>query len=240
LVLDTAGSTYATVLAVYTYAPPLLGYESLIPVACDVGTGGGGASRVEFLADPNRVYLVVIDGVNGARGQARLNYVLTPVVVVPRPPVFVWEPESLVVAAGNTVALSAGVAGATPITCQWERDGVPLAGETGPSLTLVSVEARHAGRYALQVANPDGTATSQTATIEVRKKASIELNRATDQLVLGFPAVQGFVYGLEESGEAGASTWGTKRSVLTDRGGMVWVWMPRALPHRGFYRLGEP
>lgn len=74
-VLDTEGSDFDTVLAVYTFEPPLIGYAGLIPVACDHNSGTNGlTSRLEFAASKDRTYLVVVDGANGTRGVAQLNY----------------------------------------------------------------------------------------------------------------------------------------------------------------------
>lgn len=74
-VLDTDGSDFDTVLAVYTFDPPLIGYAGLIPVACDHNSGTNGlTSRLEFAASKERTYLIVVDGANGTRGVAHLNY----------------------------------------------------------------------------------------------------------------------------------------------------------------------
>lgn len=74
-VIDTEGSDFDTVLAVYTFEPPLIGYAGLIPVACDHNSGTNGlTSRLEFAAAKDRTYLVVVDGANNTRGVAHLNY----------------------------------------------------------------------------------------------------------------------------------------------------------------------
>lgn len=74
-ILDTDGSDFDTVLAVYTFDPPLIGYAGLIPVSCDHNSGANGrTSRLEFNASASRTYLVVVDGANGTRGIAHLNY----------------------------------------------------------------------------------------------------------------------------------------------------------------------
>jgi hypothetical protein len=73
--LDTDGSNFDTVLAVYTFDPPLIGYAGLIPVTCDHNSGPNGlTSRLEFAASKTRTYLVVVDGANQTRGVAHLNY----------------------------------------------------------------------------------------------------------------------------------------------------------------------
>lgn len=73
--LDTDGSDFDTVLAVYTFDPPLSGYAGLIPVNCDNNSGANGlTSRLEFSASKARTYLVVVDSANNTRGVAHLNY----------------------------------------------------------------------------------------------------------------------------------------------------------------------
>jgi hypothetical protein len=73
--LDTDGSDFDTVLAVYTYEEPFTSYASLVPVNCDNNGGPNGlTSRVEFTAAPDRTYLVVVDSANGTRGIVHLNY----------------------------------------------------------------------------------------------------------------------------------------------------------------------
>ena len=68
LVLDTSGSSFDTFIAAYTFNPPLTSYADLIPLTCDNDSAGtDGAARLEFAAPRNRQFLVVLDGVNGAR-----------------------------------------------------------------------------------------------------------------------------------------------------------------------------
>jgi hypothetical protein len=75
--LDTEGSSFDTVLAVYSYLPPLLGYQQLVPINCDDNSGTNGAtSKLQFVADPLKSYLVVVAGVNAARGIVHLHYSL--------------------------------------------------------------------------------------------------------------------------------------------------------------------
>lgn len=83
--LDTEGSDFDTVLAVYTFEPPLIGYAGLVPVACDHNSGTNGlTSRLQFAAAKDRTYLVVVDGANNTRGVAHLNYRLVTDVTPPR------------------------------------------------------------------------------------------------------------------------------------------------------------
>ena len=75
--LDTNGSGFATVLAVYTYdfdgnitpSPP---GAQLAPVACSADNDGERA-RLSIEVTPGREYLVQVGGVDGASGDMRLN-----------------------------------------------------------------------------------------------------------------------------------------------------------------------
>jgi hypothetical protein len=81
LFLNTDGSTFDTVLAVYTGAGTT--YASLIPVACDDNSGANGlTSALSFPASSGVIYYIVVDGVNGATGIVHLNYrLLIPMVL---------------------------------------------------------------------------------------------------------------------------------------------------------------
>ncbi|MEW6159026.1 MAG: cadherin-like domain-containing protein [Verrucomicrobiota bacterium] len=73
--LDTNGSSYDTLLAVYYDDGKNNGWASLIPVMCDNNSGSDGQdSALKFNAAAGTIYYVVIDGVNGAYGRVYLNY----------------------------------------------------------------------------------------------------------------------------------------------------------------------
>lgn len=73
LFLNTDGSTFDTVLAVYSGSG--IDLASLTPVACDNNSGSNGlTSRLQFPVSPGALYYIAIDGVGGATGIARLNY----------------------------------------------------------------------------------------------------------------------------------------------------------------------
>ncbi len=77
------------------------------------------------------------------------------------------------VAAGAAVTLSAAAAGSGPMTYQWMKDGLPLAGATQGTLTIAAFAAGHAGDYAVAVSNSLGTAVSPTLTLGLRPPAVI-------------------------------------------------------------------
>lgn len=162
LTLDTAGSEFDTVLAVYTYEAPLTGYQSLQSVACDDNSGPDGrSSRVQFAVEANREYLVVVDGVGGARGLAFLSYSLG------TPPIIVTQPSDTTVVAGESAVLFVSAQGAAPLIYEWRKAGVPIPGATGPELALTTASAEAAGEYSVRVSNGGGSTLSGTATVTV-------------------------------------------------------------------------
>lgn len=77
LMLNTDGSTYSTILAVYIDDGLGNGYASLKSVACDNNSGANGlTSKLQFNCTNAVTYYIVVDGVNGAYGTATLNYKL--------------------------------------------------------------------------------------------------------------------------------------------------------------------
>jgi hypothetical protein len=76
LTINTDGSDFDTVLAVYT--GPGTDFGTLVEVACDNDSGSDGrSSRLQFAAKADTLYFIVVDGVRGATGTAQLNYTLS-------------------------------------------------------------------------------------------------------------------------------------------------------------------
>lgn len=83
------------------------------------------------------------------------------------PPVIDSMLGSQVATAGNTVSLTVGASGTAPLSYQWRRDGVALAGATGATLTLPSVGSGDAGNYTVVVSNAAGSTTSAALALTV-------------------------------------------------------------------------
>ena len=80
----------------------------------------------------------------------------------------VVEPENQIVFVGELAVFGVTAAGTPPLSYQWRKDRMDLLGQTGPTLTLNSVQISEAGAYDVVVRNNAGTATSRTATLTVR------------------------------------------------------------------------
>ena len=83
------------------------------------------------------------------------------------PPEFVVQPTNTVAAASSNATLSVVIGSTTPLTYQWYRNGVALAGATNATLTLNNAQPANAGNYTVVVSNAFGSVTSQVATLTV-------------------------------------------------------------------------
>lgn len=64
---------------------------------------------------------------------------------------------------GSSVQLSASVIGVGPITYQWALNGQSIAGATGPTLTLASIQYEQSGTYTVTATNAMGSSSAQTS-----------------------------------------------------------------------------
>jgi hypothetical protein len=194
VVMDTVGSTFDTVLAAYTYDMPYAGYASLREVGCDDNSGPDGkASVVSFRVSPTRYYVVVVDGVNGAKGRAHLNYRLetnsAPVLVAPR--IQQLSPDR-VVAQGTPVSLEVVAEGTAPLAYRWFRPaGAPLV-TTNNVLELGAVQLPQGGLYQVEISNAAGAVTSAPVGLTVWSDPVLELD--------GMPGAALVRYGLRGPG----------------------------------------
>lgn len=220
--LDTIGSTFDTVLAVYTFDGEFLGYGSLKPVACDNnGAPDGLRSRVQFTAEAGRDYLAVVDGVNGARGISHLNYALepTPSVIAPK---ITTAPPRTVARTGSTVVLGVVATGTLPLHFQWSHEGQLLPGETNEVLTLPAVTVAAAGAYRVEIANPAGKTVSDPFAVAVWSPPESRGGVGGAPLTLQFTASAAVVYTVEFSGDL-ATPWMPWTGPILSVGGVVTI-----------------
>jgi hypothetical protein len=73
------------------------------------------------------------------------------------------QPESLLVEEGDTVMLTVSAEGVGAIDYQWRKNGLPMVGATETDFSLQNLVNVAAGEYDVQITNPFGTTTSQSA-----------------------------------------------------------------------------
>lgn len=86
------------------------------------------------------------------------------------------DPTSWNVYAGDRIFLRSGAIGQTPITAQWQHNGVPIPGATAPELVVTNLTLEQAGTYTFVATNAVRTRSSQPATVVVNPRPSIAIN----------------------------------------------------------------
>lgn len=211
LTVDSIGSNFDTVVAVYRYEPPLKGYGDLVAMGCDndsvVGTG---LSRLTVSVQKGSSYLIVVDGVNGATGRAFLNYALK--TVVDGPLAILQQPKPQSVRPGETLRLSVIAGGDGPFKYQWLKNGEVIRGATEAFYTKKLMRPMDVGRYSVDVtigdgANGAGTVRSSEALVSLIAPVNIRSDRVQGLLKLSSPAKAGMSFSLERSKALGGSGW---------------------------------
>lgn len=157
--IHTSGSSFDTTLAVYSGSS--LG--SLVKLVSNDDTGSGTTSLVTFPATAGATYQIAVDGYNGDAG----NIVLTVYQPAPAQPLILQQPADQFALAGGSVTFAVQVSGATPLSYQWLREGVPISGATTTSWTVSPVTGGDVGGYQAVITNPLGTASSRTAQLRI-------------------------------------------------------------------------
>lgn len=173
--LNTDGSSYDTILAVYLDDGLGNGYASLVSVACDNNSGLDGLdSALTFNATAGLTYIVV-DGVNGAYGSAYLNYNLK------IPPTISAIAAQTIAEDTNTGALAFTISdfesAATSLTVTATSSNTNLVrstgftfGGSGSSRTVLVTPLANSNGVAnitLTVTDPDGLSASTTFALTV-------------------------------------------------------------------------
>lgn len=84
--------------------------------------------------------------------------------IFPAPvPVFTVQPVAQPVVLGGSATLSATVTSQYPVSYQWQKDGVAIAGATAATLSLANLQPSNAGSYRLIATSMAGPATSAAA-----------------------------------------------------------------------------
>lgn len=83
------------------------------------------------------------------------------------------QPQPQAVSVGGTAMFSVQAGGATPLSYRWQRNGLNLTeggritGTRSSTLRIANAQTSDAGNYRVVVSNPNGSATSQSATLTV-------------------------------------------------------------------------
>ena len=124
-------------------------------------------STTETSATPETTFDYFGWRVSSANFAASITFKNLSVILGLVPPAITTQPAGVSTVEGNTVVLTAAATGSAPLTFQWSKDGVPVAGATATTLTLNSVRVADSGNYAFTATNPIGSVTSNIAAVLV-------------------------------------------------------------------------
>lgn len=105
----------------------------------------------------------VTDSTGSRTSSAAALTITTPLVA----PTIAAAPAPQTATAGGSITLAFSALGTVPMTYQWLRDGVPIAGATSSVLTLTDVRPAQSGSYAVRVTNFAGSITSAGAVVTI-------------------------------------------------------------------------
>ncbi len=136
-------------------------------------------------------------------------------------PTITTSPKNVEVVAGDAVTFSVAATGSVPLEYQWSHDGTPLTGETGPTLTLPTVQGAAAGTYSVTVKNSvDSVSASATLSLISGVRPSItSYQRLDGQFQFTISGTAGQQYKIESTPDL--STWMTVTNHLTNILGTV-------------------
>jgi uncharacterized repeat protein (TIGR01451 family) len=157
---STAGSSFDTLLAVYTGN----NLTNLTTVASDDDSGGYYTSLVTFNAVAGTQYSIAVDGAYGAEGNIILNSTFQ--LLAPPVPQIISQPVDQITSFGGSANFSVLASGAG-LTYQWFLDDAPLAGATAPTLQLTNISPSQIGLYRVGVASSGGRIISPPASLQI-------------------------------------------------------------------------
>jgi hypothetical protein len=108
-------------------------------------------------------YAVIVTNSAGTIVSSNALLTVTPAL----PPSIVQQPTNQTVTAGGNASFLVLAGGTSPLSFQWQFNGVPIDGATSSPLFLTNVQASQAGAYAVIVTNSAGTVVSSNALLIV-------------------------------------------------------------------------
>ena len=123
-------------------------------------------------------------------------------------PQFTATPTNLIIHAGEPVLLAASANGDGPLVWSWTKDGVPVKGIAGSSLSIAAASLSDSGTYGVSVAGPGGTATAPTVKVSVMPPLSVQDSvLGAGILSFHFDAIPGRGYFVEEASTETPGIW---------------------------------
>ncbi len=197
--LSTAGSTFDTLLAVYTL--PSGTNQSLRRLREDVSDddfGGLQTSFLQFGANSNQTYQIAVDGFNGAVGNISLQ--LTFLSSSNLQPTVVQRPNDQSLRLGDPLILTINLLPSPNLQFKWFLNGSPVSGQdddsVNPTLVIPSLQRTDLGFYSLKFYLNDDSFFSSAIEIQVNSEGQPKVlarNKVADAAQSGL--IGGFMLG---------------------------------------------
>jgi autotransporter-associated beta strand protein len=89
------------------------------------------------------------------------------------PPVIAEQPRSVTALMGGTATFTVAVNNSPGLGYQWFKDGAPIAGASGSSLTIRNAQGADIGSYTVAISNGAGAVTSEAARLSIAATALV-------------------------------------------------------------------
>jgi hypothetical protein len=172
----TAGQT-ATFRVVATGAAPLSYQWQKNTVNIAGATGSSYTTPATTTADSGSKFDVIVSNAAGSITSAQATLSVNSLVVAPT---ITTQPANHTVTAGQTATFSVVATGAAPLSYQWQKNTVNIAGATGSSYTTPATTTADSGsRFDVIVSNSSGSITSNSATLTVNSTSNSTVDVVT-------------------------------------------------------------
>jgi len=144
----------------------------------------------------------VIDTVGGVEGtlNAAAVFVYGSLATAASAPVITTAPAAVTTTVGGRATFSVAATSSAPMTYQWRKNDVAIAGAVGASLTINPVGAADAGTYSVVVTNSAGSTASSGAVLSVAVGVTSRLANLSVRTPLGVG--RNFIVGFVMNGGA--------------------------------------
>ena len=160
----TAGQT-ATFTVVAAGTAPLSYQWQKNGVNIAGATAASYTTPVTTTSDSGSTFPVVVSNTAGTVTSAAATLTVNPAAVAPT---ITTSPTNQTVTAGQTATFTVVAAGTAPLSYQWQKNGVNIAGATAASYTTpVTATSDSGSTFPVVVSNTAGTVTSAAATLTV-------------------------------------------------------------------------
>jgi len=132
-----------------------------------VAIAAGYQSSLALTADGTLIKWPAAETIQGVSNIVAIGGGYRTLAVADVRPIVLTHPLGQTKYSSSTATLTAGVAGTDPISVQWQRDGIPMDGETNASLVLTNLQISATASYSLIASNAFGVAASSNALLVV-------------------------------------------------------------------------